>query len=320
MHISCPNCKTRFNFDEARVGDQGVKLRCSKCQVVFKVMKRLVSTPSGNQFSGKAPDTPPVKVFVANESQPFCNAVRKLLSTEPFDVSLYNDGKSAMAAIEAEKPAVVLLDVALPSMYGFEICEAVRKIPDLASVKLILIASVYDKTRYKRNPESLYGADAYIEKHHIPDSLIPMIYRLLAEENPANEADIDSAPVTASPPEVPVSPLPGDEVELERARQLLKHDDERATVSSVSTVDQSEAHLKARRLARIIVSDILLYNQAKVEEGVKNGTFYSLMADDIREGRSLYQKRVAPEICSTTSYLDEAFENMIAAKRQEMKV
>ena len=117
---------------------------------------------------------------MANESAAFCSAVQKVLASEPFDVFTYNDGKVALSAIEQLKPDVVLLDVALPSMYGFEVCDAIRKNPAIAAIKLILIASVYDKTRYKRSPMALYGADDYIEKHHIPDSLATMIYRLVS--------------------------------------------------------------------------------------------------------------------------------------------
>lgn len=317
MQISCPNCKTRFNLDETRIGDQGVKLRCSRCQIVFKVVKRVAPASSGGQPARQAAGLPRIKVFVANESQPFCAAVRKLLSTEPFDVTGFNDGKSVMVAIEADKPAVVLLDVALPSMYGFEVCAAVRNNPDLSQVKLILIASVYDKTRYKKNPDSLHGADAYIEKHHIPDSLIPMIYRLVAGETPADE----TAALPLSPFPAGAAPADRESVEQEKTRQELRRDEESATtIPRESTPDQAEAHAKARRLARIIVSDIHLYNQAKVEEGVRNGTFYDLMANDIREGRSLYMKRVQEEVYSRTSYLDEAFEHLLVRKRQELNL
>jgi hypothetical protein len=78
--------------------------------------------------------------------------------------------------------------------------------------------------------------------------------------------------------------------------------------------------VKARRLARIIVSDIILYNQARVEDGVRNGTFYKLLNDDIVEGTALYQRRVSEEIRSCTSYLEEAFEELIAKKKLELRL
>ena len=178
MQIVCPGCKTRFSFDEQKVGADGLKLCCSKCKSFFRVVRKN-PLPDAAPLSELAPpgQLPRIKVVVANESPAFCKAVAGVLASEPFDVFTFNDGREAMTAITQMKPDVVLLDVALPSMYGFEVCDAIRKDPAIAGIKIILIASIYDKTRYKRAPLSLYGADDYIEKHHIPDTLAVMIYR-----------------------------------------------------------------------------------------------------------------------------------------------
>ena len=63
----------------------------------------------------------------------------------------------------------------------FEIgsCERLRGKPSLSDTGIILIASVFQHTRYKRAPTSLYGADDYVEKHHIRDRLLEKITRLL---------------------------------------------------------------------------------------------------------------------------------------------
>ncbi|GFE58171.1 hypothetical protein AOG1_20510 [Geobacter sp. AOG1] len=267
-----------------------------------------------------APASDRVKVVVAHESASFCAAVQRVLAPEPFDVFVYNDGRETLAAIEQMVPAVVLLDVALPSMYGFEVCDAVRKNPALATVKIILIASIYDKTRYKRSPKSLYGADDYIEKHHIPDSLAAMVYRLVAGQVPADALPAKSVPAEeeghASPEELSHQEIAAQEA----TRQELRQDEEQETSvpAAESSPELAEAHVKAKRLARIIVSDIVLYNQARVEEGVRKGTLYQLLADDIREGTSLYERRVPTEVRSGTSYLKDAFEELIAKKKQEL--
>ena len=132
----------------------------------------------------------------------------------------------ALSAIEQLKPDVVLLDVALPSMYGFEVCDAVRKNPDISSVKLILIASIYDKTRYKRSPNSLYGADDYIEKHHIPDLLATMIYRLVSGQKPARASAGKSEEEGQAAVE---SPSQRDMAAQEAVREELKRDEEQET-------------------------------------------------------------------------------------------
>jgi predicted Zn finger-like uncharacterized protein len=324
MQIVCPSCKTKFSFDEQKIGADGIKLRCGKCQGVFRVARK-IPAPAAVKTAVPPAAAPPVgriKVVVAHESAPFCAAVKKILAAEPFDVFTYNDGKEALAAIGELMPDVVLLDVALPSMFGFEVCEAVRKNPATETVKIILIASIYDKTRYKRSPQSLYGADDYIEKHHIPDSLAAMINRLVSGQKPVEEAPGEKAPVEeeglASPQEYTRQEVAAQEA----AREELKQDEERETSSAAIPVptELPEAHVKARRLARIIVSDITLYNQGKVEEGVRNGTFYKLLADDIQEGRSLYMRRVPEDVQSSTSYLEDAFEELIAKIKRELSL
>jgi len=321
MLIVCPGCKTRFSFDEQKVGADAIKLRCGKCNAIFRVIRK--SPQMGEAPRSALPtSTPPpgIKVVVANESFAFCKAVSDVLLRESFDVSAYNDGREAFNAIMQLKPDVVLLDVALPSMYGFEVCDAIRKNPEISSVKVILIASIYDKTRYKRAPLSLYGADDYIEKHHIPDSLVAMVYRLVSGQKPFEPPSGTMAEVEEEAQSAPQELSPSEMNDHEITRRDLKRYEERETSlpSSPSEPELPEAHVKARRFARIIVSDIVLYNQARVEEGVSNGTFYQLLADDIGEGRALYLSRVPDEITSGTSYLEEAFEDLIARKKQEL--
>jgi len=52
----------------------------------------------------------------------------------------------------------------------------------------------------------------------------------------------------------------------------------------------------AFRLARAIVSDIALYNQEKVADGIKNDTIFELLADELEEGREHFFSRVSPEM------------------------
>jgi hypothetical protein len=89
----------------------------------------------------------------------------------------------------------------------------------------------------------------------------------------------------------------------------------------IPRVDEAdpEAVEKARRFARIIVSDIALYNQEAVIEGLKNGTFYALLKNDVDEGRELYEKRVPAVIKSKKDYYQEAFDNFIRAQQKNVR-
>jgi hypothetical protein len=149
-----------------------------------------------------------------------------------------------------------------------------------------------------------------------------MIYRLVSGQKP-----VDVPGGTVPPPEEEGQsavewPTLREMADQEAVREELKRDEERETSSmpAPSAPELSDAHKKAKRLARIIVSDIVLYNQPKVEEGVRNGTFYDLLSDDIREGRALYERRVTEEIRNETSYLEEGFEELLTKKRRELNL
>ena len=68
---------------------------------------------------------------------------------------------------------------------------------------------------------------------------------------------------------------------------------------------------KAIRLARAIASDISLYNEEKIKEGIEKDKFFDLLAGELDEGRELYKSRVAPELYARTNYYDRAVVDVI---------
>lgn len=62
----------------------------------------------------------------------------------------------------------------------------------------------------------------------------------------------------------------------------------------------------AFRLARAIVSDIALYNQDKVTEGIKNDSIFDLMGEELEEGREHFYSRVSPELANRDHLFEKA--------------
>ncbi|MBO6939710.1 MAG: hypothetical protein JJ863_32365 [Deltaproteobacteria bacterium] len=63
-----------------------------------------------------------------------------------------------------------------------------------------------------------------------------------------------------------------------------------------------ESEEAARRLARAIASDLSLYNEDKIVEGVQSDTLFTAIADEIEEGRALFKSRVSPELYEKNFY------------------
>lgn len=62
----------------------------------------------------------------------------------------------------------------------------------------------------------------------------------------------------------------------------------------------------AYRLARAIVSDVALYNQEKVAEGIKNDSIFELMDEELAEGREHFYSRVSPDLPGRDNMFDKA--------------
>ncbi len=73
-------------------------------------------------------------------------------------------------------------------------------------------------------------------------------------------------------------------------------------------------HVKAKRFARTILSDIALYNQSKIEKGIKNDNLFEILKADLEKGEDLYKSRVAPEIVENTSYFNHAVVDILVMK------
>jgi spore germination protein GerM len=84
----------------------------------------------------------------------------------------------------------------------------------------------------------------------------------------------------------------------------------------MALIDTPEA---ANRLARAIASDVSLYNEAKIKEGIENDTFFSILSDELEEGRAHYHSRVAPALLQKTNFFERAIVDVILARKAHVK-
>lgn len=72
-----------------------------------------------------------------------------------------------------------------------------------------------------------------------------------------------------------------------------------------------DPHERAKRLARLIIADIVLYNQEKIVEGIKNDTLFELLQEDIEIGRKYYEKNVDPAVVEQCNYFNQALVDIL---------
>ena len=80
--------------------------------------------------------------------------------------------------------------------------------------------------------------------------------------------------------------------------------------------EEQKAHDDAKRFARLVVSEIKLYNEAKVTEGRRNKDIYERLKEDIERGRHMYSERVNPAVRDTTNYFYDELVRILAGGDQ----
>jgi CheY-like chemotaxis protein len=225
-------------------------------------------------------------IVVAHESETIREAVSHLLAEAGYRVRSAGAAASALAALDGA--AALVLDVALPGMHAYDLVEqAKRRQPPPC---IVLVASIYNRTGYKRRPTSLYGADDYVEQHHIADALVAKLERLIGE-----------APRHVEPP-------PPD-VETEDGRRIRDAGVSRLSLVRARPDAPAKAVERAERLARLIVADIALYNGDALDAADQHGHTDELEARlrmDLEEGRLLFDLRVPEEVRRTRDFIGEA--------------
>jgi response regulator RpfG family c-di-GMP phosphodiesterase len=82
---------------------------------------------------------------------------------------------------------------------------------------------------------------------------------------------------------------------------------------------ESQEYAEARRLARLILSDIVIYHPAKVDQGIRDNNFFELLHDEIEEGRQYYESRVPMHVRRDTEIFSETLQQFVQMKREEMQ-
>ncbi len=254
-------------------------------------------------------------VIVADPDEARGKATAEAIRSWGLVAHLVLDGVEAMLAIQRMLPAAVVLDAALPKMFGFQVCEVVKRNESLRHTRVVLVGAIHHQDRYRRDPSELYGADVYIEQPDLPDGLKAIFEE--AGMPMGDAATTQPGPVPAPPRLQEVVPPQTEDreapVELEAPSRT-----EAPRVEESPSLDEdpevTAERERAQRLARIAVSEMLLYAPEKFEKAIEDGTLEQVMDLEIQEARALLRQRISEQVRAETDFvLDEL--HRVAAQR-----
>lgn len=144
-----------------------------------------------------------------------------------------------------------------------------------------------------------------------PPAVAPVAAATPIVETPRQPASPPARPsftVEPTPPAEPAQPVvAAPTVDQSQASTYVPP----ASTSELNEADQT-LHNAARKFARLLVSEIKLYNEQKVQAGRRDKNLYSLLRDDIDKSREMYEKRVSPNVASQVDYFYDELVRLLA--------
>ena len=120
------------------------------------------------------------KVLIADDDKNICELLRLYLAKEGYETVLAYDGEAALAAFEREKPDLVLLDIMMPKMDGWEVCRRIRAAGSTPVIMLTAKGETFDKVLGLE-----LGADDYVVKPFDAKEVVARIKAVLRRCVPA---------------------------------------------------------------------------------------------------------------------------------------
>lgn len=120
-------------------------------------------------------------VLIVEDEDNIALALEHLMRREGYRLARVASGADALPAIRRDRPDLVLLDVMLPEVSGYEICQAVRLDPELKAVKVLMMTA--RGNQMERRKGLALGADGFISKPFDVADLKSEVRRLLADSS-----------------------------------------------------------------------------------------------------------------------------------------
>jgi two-component system alkaline phosphatase synthesis response regulator PhoP len=122
------------------------------------------------------------KILIVDDERYILHILDFSLGAEGFEVITAADGEQAVERSKADHPDLIVLDIMMPKMDGFEACRRIKSDPDTCDIPVIMLTAKGREVDKKRGRE--VGAEEYLTKPFSPAKLIERVQIVLGETPP----------------------------------------------------------------------------------------------------------------------------------------
>jgi CheY-like chemotaxis protein len=183
MLVRCPQCKIEFRLVDYGPTERVVKYLCPGCRAIVRLDLEQdevrTSSSAGSYRSLERRRT----VLVADDSPAVLATVERLLGEAGFSVLLAVDGVEALRILRDEHPDLVVLDLLMPRMTGFDVLRDIRSDERIKDTPVLAMSGVY-KDNVLEFLHQL-GAQGFLDKEKLEETLVFRVQGLLPSTSPA---------------------------------------------------------------------------------------------------------------------------------------
>lgn len=280
MIAGCPHCQSRYRIAREEIGPRGSRLRCTSCDCVFRVQAPpLQATNLG---------APTGRVLLVEADPEIARRVEAYLESWGVGVDRAHDGADALLRLFRGCPTLAILGGRLPGVSAPVLCEVARRAGVLDADRLVRVRSLDEPAAA---PE--FEAAITLDVGDLPEALAPVL-RALGCQEPKPEPE----PVQVAPQPSPVAieaPAP--------------------SPAPTGDADGDDPEIAAaERLARIIVSDIILYNEDKFARAAQAGNLVESLKPELDEGLELFRRRIPEQVRARRDFVIEELERRAGSR------
>ncbi|MBQ1234299.1 MAG: response regulator transcription factor [Oscillospiraceae bacterium] len=151
------------------------------------------------------------KIMIVDDDRNICELLRLYIEKDGFDAVIAHNGREALALLEKEKPDLMVLDVMMPELDGWQVCREVRKSSDIPIIMLTAKSETFDKVLGLE-----LGADDYVTKPFDSKEIVARIKAVLRRTgskqsaSDVKEVNFDKLSVNLTRYELKVNGVPVD--------------------------------------------------------------------------------------------------------------
>jgi CheY-like chemotaxis protein len=341
MKLACPSCHNAFEVLEVD-SELSAQVSCGTCGAIVGITVAISILSAGEARDVK---TAANRVVVAMNDPELRRAYAQALLDAGLSVIETGESRQTLQTLGKQVPAVAVIDGGFPPIFGMGIGEIIKKSNVTRETRVLGLRTD------DGSPLPVPGADRSVSITMGTEGIVREVQALMEGPRPSvpaprgprpssGQTESRPKPKPAAEPTPPPAPEPAPPRQTSQAPAPAPAPAEAppkavapppkpaapkpapassavpptASRPAAAPVPDDPEHAAAQRLARIIVSDVALYNGPAVEQGIQTGRLKEALHGLMDEGRQHYEDKTPAHVRADTDYLGEALEQFVARK------